>query len=64
MTNYSQFLNHVSALQKFQIERVNLQEVKRSNYDHTRKCTDQLLLLGQVCIASLDLLQLHLFSFE
>ncbi|XP_053163525.1 WD repeat-containing protein 11 isoform X2 [Hemicordylus capensis] len=36
-----------SYFQKFQIERVNLQEVKRSNYDHTRKCTDQLLLLGQ-----------------
>nr|XP_051679645.1 WD repeat-containing protein 11 isoform X2 [Oryctolagus cuniculus] len=33
--------------QKFQLERVNLQEVKRSTYDHTRKCTDQLLLLGQ-----------------
>ncbi|KAL8187257.1 UNVERIFIED_CONTAM: WD repeat-containing protein 11, partial [Gekko kuhli] len=36
-----------SYFQKFQLERVNLQEVKRSNYDHTRKCTDQLLLLGQ-----------------
>ncbi|XP_063194921.1 WD repeat-containing protein 11 isoform X3 [Chroicocephalus ridibundus] len=35
--------------QKFQLERVNLQEVKRSTYDHTRKCADQLLLLGQVC---------------
>lgn len=33
--------------QKFQLERVNLQEVKRSTYDHTRKCADQLLLLGQ-----------------
>ncbi|KAF6112263.1 WD repeat domain 11 [Phyllostomus discolor] len=33
--------------QKFQLERVNLQEVKRTTYDHTRKCTDQLLLLGQ-----------------
>lgn len=36
-------------VQKFQLERVNLQEVKRSTYDHTRKCADQLLLLGQVC---------------
>ncbi|XP_034993469.2 WD repeat-containing protein 11 isoform X2 [Zootoca vivipara] len=36
-----------SYFQKFQLERVNLQEVKRSNYDHTKKCTDQLLLLGQ-----------------
>jgi len=36
-------------MQKFQLERVNLQEVKRSTYDHTRKCADQLLLLGQVC---------------
>ncbi|XP_026525467.1 WD repeat-containing protein 11 [Notechis scutatus] len=36
-----------SYFQKFQLERVNIQEVKRSNYDHTRKCTDQLLLLGQ-----------------
>uniref|UniRef100_A0A8D0BDJ2 WD repeat domain 11 n=1 Tax=Salvator merianae TaxID=96440 RepID=A0A8D0BDJ2_SALMN len=36
-----------SYFQKFQLERVNLQEVKRSNYDHTRKCTDQLLLLDQ-----------------
>ncbi|XP_078500058.1 WD repeat-containing protein 11 isoform X1 [Lissotriton helveticus] len=33
--------------QKFQLERVYLQEVKRSTYDHTRKCADQLLLLGQ-----------------
>ncbi|XP_041124684.1 WD repeat-containing protein 11 isoform X2 [Polyodon spathula] len=33
--------------QKFQLERVHLQEVKRSNYDHTKKCADQLLLLGQ-----------------
>ncbi|NXX92969.1 WDR11 protein, partial [Centropus bengalensis] len=33
--------------QKFQLDRVNLQEVKRSTYDHTRKCADQLLLLGQ-----------------
>ncbi|KFV74400.1 WD repeat-containing protein 11, partial [Struthio camelus australis] len=33
--------------QKFQLERVNLQEVKRSTYDHTKKCADQLLLLGQ-----------------
>ncbi|XP_036121101.1 WD repeat-containing protein 11 isoform X1 [Molossus molossus] len=36
-----------TCFQKFQLERVNLQEVKRSTYDHTRKCTDQLLLLGQ-----------------
>ncbi|XP_054839038.1 WD repeat-containing protein 11 [Eublepharis macularius] len=40
-------LSENSSFQKFQLERVNLQEVKRSNYDHTRKCTDQLLLLGQ-----------------
>ncbi|XP_010210770.1 PREDICTED: WD repeat-containing protein 11, partial [Tinamus guttatus] len=33
--------------QKFQLERVNLQEVKRSTYDHTKKCADQLILLGQ-----------------
>ncbi|XP_073934293.1 WD repeat-containing protein 11 isoform X2 [Castor canadensis] len=33
--------------QKFQLERVDLQEVKRSTYAHTRKCADQLLLLGQ-----------------
>ncbi|XP_038613665.1 WD repeat-containing protein 11 isoform X2 [Tachyglossus aculeatus] len=36
-----------SYFQKFQLERVNLQEGKRSTYDHTRKCADQLLLLGQ-----------------
>ncbi|NXK96767.1 WDR11 protein, partial [Formicarius rufipectus] len=36
-----------SYFQKFQLERVNLQEVKRTTYDHTRKCADQLLLLGQ-----------------
>ncbi|XP_037759288.1 WD repeat-containing protein 11 isoform X1 [Chelonia mydas] len=36
-----------SYFQKFQLERVHLQEVKRSTYDHTRKCADQLLLLGQ-----------------
>ncbi|XP_053548627.1 WD repeat-containing protein 11 [Bombina bombina] len=33
--------------QKFQLDRVYLQEVKRSSYEHTRKCADQLLLLGQ-----------------
>uniref|UniRef100_A0A8C8JZJ4 WD repeat-containing protein 11 n=1 Tax=Oncorhynchus tshawytscha TaxID=74940 RepID=A0A8C8JZJ4_ONCTS len=31
----------------FQLERVHLQEVKRSSYEHTKKCADQLLLLGQ-----------------
>ncbi|KAM9133288.1 WD repeat-containing protein 11 isoform 1-T1 [Pangshura tecta] len=36
-----------SYFQKFQLERIHLQEVKRSTYDHTRKCADQLLLLGQ-----------------
>ncbi|XP_074856631.1 WD repeat-containing protein 11 isoform X3 [Carettochelys insculpta] len=36
-----------SYFQKFQLERVHLQEVKRSTYEHTRKCADQLLLLGQ-----------------
>ncbi|XP_068114117.1 WD repeat-containing protein 11 [Hyperolius riggenbachi] len=33
--------------QKFQLDRICLQEVKRSSYEHTRKCADQLLLLGQ-----------------
>ncbi|KAM8924117.1 WD repeat-containing protein 11 [Pelodytes ibericus] len=33
--------------QKFQLDRVCLQEVKRTSYEHTRKCADQLLLLGQ-----------------
>uniref|UniRef100_A0A4W3H4F0 WD repeat-containing protein 11 n=1 Tax=Callorhinchus milii TaxID=7868 RepID=A0A4W3H4F0_CALMI len=36
-----------SYFQRSQIERVNLQEAKRTTYDHTRKCADQLLLLGQ-----------------
>lgn len=36
--------------QKFQLDRVHLQEVKRSSYEHTKKCADQLLLLGQVSI--------------
>uniref|UniRef100_A0A6I8Q846 WD repeat-containing protein 11 n=1 Tax=Xenopus tropicalis TaxID=8364 RepID=A0A6I8Q846_XENTR len=36
-----------SYFQKFQLDRVCLQEVKRSSYEHTRKCADQLLLLGQ-----------------
>uniref|UniRef100_A0A8C6WX86 WD repeat domain 11 n=1 Tax=Neogobius melanostomus TaxID=47308 RepID=A0A8C6WX86_9GOBI len=36
-----------SYFQKFQMDRVHLQEVKRSSYDHTKKCADQLLLLGQ-----------------
>ncbi|XP_028681437.2 WD repeat-containing protein 11 [Erpetoichthys calabaricus] len=36
-----------SAFQKFQLQRAHLQEVKRSSYDHTKKCADQLLLLGQ-----------------
>nr|XP_033797128.1 WD repeat-containing protein 11 isoform X1 [Geotrypetes seraphini] len=36
-----------SYFQKFQLERAYLQEVKRSTYEHTRKCADQLLLLGQ-----------------
>ncbi|MEQ2159133.1 hypothetical protein GOODEAATRI_019419 [Goodea atripinnis] len=34
--------------QKSQLDRVHLQEVKRSSYEHTKKCADQLLLLGQV----------------
>ncbi|KAK9541820.1 hypothetical protein VZT92_001838 [Zoarces viviparus] len=33
--------------QKFQLDRVHLQEMKRSSYEHTKKCADQLLLLGQ-----------------
>ncbi|KAG8435620.1 hypothetical protein GDO86_013532 [Hymenochirus boettgeri] len=33
--------------QRFQLDRVSLQELKRSSYEHTRKCADQLLLLGQ-----------------
>uniref|UniRef100_A0AAY4ESR2 WD repeat-containing protein 11 n=1 Tax=Denticeps clupeoides TaxID=299321 RepID=A0AAY4ESR2_9TELE len=36
-----------SFFQRFQLERVHLQEVKRSSYEHTKKCADQLLLLGQ-----------------
>ncbi|XP_036402686.1 WD repeat-containing protein 11 [Megalops cyprinoides] len=36
-----------SYFQRFQLERVHLQEVKRSSYEHTKKCADQLLLLGQ-----------------
>uniref|UniRef100_A0A3Q2PQI0 WD repeat-containing protein 11 n=1 Tax=Fundulus heteroclitus TaxID=8078 RepID=A0A3Q2PQI0_FUNHE len=36
-----------SYFQKFQLDRVHLQEVKRSSYEHTKKCADQLLLLGQ-----------------
>lgn len=43
--------------QKFQLDRVHLQEVKRSSYEHTKKCADQLLLLGQVSIASWYYLQ-------
>lgn len=39
-----------TAQQKFQLDRVHLQEVKRSSYEHTKKCADQLLLLGQVSI--------------
>ncbi|CAH2322764.1 WD repeat-containing 11 [Pelobates cultripes] len=37
----------MSGSEKFQLDRVCLQEVKRSSYEHTRKCADQLLLLGQ-----------------
>ncbi|XP_003963749.1 WD repeat-containing protein 11 [Takifugu rubripes] len=36
-----------SYFQKFQLDRVHLQEAKRSSYEHTKKCADQLLLLGQ-----------------
>ncbi|TSN48459.1 WD repeat-containing protein 11 [Bagarius yarrelli] len=36
-----------SFFQRFQLERVHLQEAKRSSYEHTKKCADQLLLLGQ-----------------
>ncbi|XP_069045129.1 WD repeat-containing protein 11 isoform X2 [Lepisosteus oculatus] len=36
-----------SYFQRFHLERVHLQELKRSNYEHTKKCADQLLLLGQ-----------------
>ena len=42
--------NSVVVLQRFQLDRVHLQEVKRSSYEHTKKCADQLLLLGQVSI--------------
>lgn len=41
--------------QKFQLDRVHLQEVKRSSYEHTKKCADQLLLLGQVGITLMSL---------
>ncbi|XP_005742428.1 WD repeat-containing protein 11 [Pundamilia nyererei] len=40
-------LCETSYFQKFQLDRVHLQEVKRSSYEHTKKCADQLLLLGQ-----------------
>lgn len=42
------------AHQKFQLDRVHLQEAKRSSYEHTKKCADQLLLLGQVSITQLQ----------
>ncbi|XP_037638184.1 WD repeat-containing protein 11 [Sebastes umbrosus] len=41
------YLCESSYFQKFQLDRVHLQEVKRSSYEHTKKCADQLLLLGQ-----------------
>ena len=44
--------------QKFQLDRVHLQEVKRSSYEHTKKCADQLLLLGQVGSAPPPLISL------
>lgn len=46
--NIKLFFSTCSPQQKFQLDRVHLQEVKRSSYEHTKKCADQLLLLGQV----------------
>ncbi len=33
--------------QKYQLDRVSLHDSKRSTYDHTKKCAENLMLLGQ-----------------
>jgi len=38
----------VSPSQRMQLDRVLLHDRKRQTYDQTRKCTETLLLLGQV----------------
>ena len=34
-------------LQKYQLDRVSLHDSKRSTYEHTKKCAENLMLLGQ-----------------
>ena len=35
--------------QKYQLDRVSLHDSKRATYEHTMKCAENLILLGQVC---------------
>jgi len=33
--------------QKYQLERINIHDSKRATYDHTKKCVENLIYLGQ-----------------
>ena len=35
------------ALQKNQLDRISLHDQKRTSYEHTRKCAENLMMLGQ-----------------
>ena len=52
------FLKHVSVkihlsqnlyhcLQKYQLDRISLHDSKKATYEHTKKCAENLMLLGQ-----------------
>ena len=41
----SQNLHH--CLQKYQLDRISLHDSKKATYEHTKKCAENLMLLGQ-----------------
>ncbi len=40
-------LRFFATLQKYQLDRISLHDSKRATYEHTRKCAENLMLLGQ-----------------
>ena len=47
---FSQSVLIILSSQRSQLDRLALHDSKRSTYDHTRKCAETLVLLGQVII--------------
>ena len=37
----------VHCLQKYQLDRISLHDSKKATYEHTKKCAENLMLLGQ-----------------